>query len=219
LVWLVTMTEPLHSTAGQPPTGLATMDPEARAMAKAAWVDAVVAEAEFWVFGYGSLMWKPGFAFAECRPARVEGLRRGFCVWSHRYRGTPERPGLVLGLDRIGGSCTGRAFRVADAERVAVIEYLWEREMVTGIYTPERLPARTASGEIAAHGFVVNSDHRQYAGHLTAAQRAQLIAVATGAMGPNRDYLFNTLTHLEEIGVTDHDLTELARLVRELDAA
>jgi len=201
--------------------GLVRLSAQESARRKQGWIARVEALADFWVFGYGSLMWKQGFPFVECRPARVAGLRRAFCIWSHNYRGTPERPGLVLGLarlDRAAGAaeCAGRAFRIADSDREAVIDYLWEREMNTGIYEPEILDAWTPGGPLPVHAFVVDGTHRQYAGHLTEEERADLIARAEGCMGPNRDYLFNTVSQLQDIGLTDPDLSTLAERVRRI---
>jgi len=199
-----------------PPYTHVRLDMEESIRRKREWTRRIDALPEFWVFGYGSLMWKPGFAYLECRPAHVRGVKRAFCVWSHRYRGTPEKPGLVLGLARRDGECAGRVFRVDDQDRAQVIEYLWEREMVTGVYEPEILEAVTPSGPVQAHAFVVDGSHRQFAGALGDDDRARLIAAAEGAMGPNRDYLFNTVAHLQEIGLSDPDLAALADRVRAL---
>lgn len=201
--------------------GLVRLDAQESARRKQGWIERITAQADFWVFGYGSLMWKQGFPFVECRPARVAGVRRAFCVWSHNYRGSAERPGLVLGLARLDGAaggaeCAGRAFRIADCDRAAVIDYLWEREMNTGIYEPQLLEASTPGGPLPVHAFVVDGAHRQYAGHLTEEERARLIALAEGCMGPNRDYLFNTVAQLHEIGLADPDLSALADRVRRI---
>ena len=123
---------------------------------------------DLWVFGYGSLMWRPGFDYVERLAVRLNGYHRDFCVWSHRYRGTPERPGLVLGLDR-GGSCRGIAYRIAPENREAVLAYLHEREMITGVYDPRYLPIiDPLSGRRAvAQSYVVDRTHPQYAAGLT----------------------------------------------------
>ena len=119
-----------------------------------------------WVFGYGSLMWDPGFPAAERQPALLRGYHRDMCILSLRYRGTPERPGLVLGL-RLRGSCRGIAYRVEDADWPEARAYLHQREMVTYAYRPRRVPTTLADGRrVVCHTFVADSGHRQYAGHL-----------------------------------------------------
>jgi cation transport protein ChaC len=167
---------------------------------------------DFWVFGYGSLMWDPGFPHIEVRVALLRGYHRRFCVYSHRYRGTPECPGLVLGLDR-GGSCRGLVFRVPTAEGEGVLDYLHEREMITGVYLPTWLNLETAQGPVAAAGFVVDRAHEQYTGRLSAEETAELIVQGHGARGPCTDYLANTVRHLEGLGLGAGPLRRLLRLV------
>ena len=136
---------------------------------------------DLWVFGYGSLMWRPGFPFLERRHAHLHGYHRALCVYSHVHRGTPERPGLVLGLDR-GGRCHGVAFRVAPEEAAETVQYLREREQVTAVYVERRLPVRLAGGEtVAALAYVVDRGHPQYAGRLPQEDFA-----AVGAPGRRR---------------------------------
>jgi len=166
---------------------------------------------DFWVFGYGSLMWHPGFPHLEVRQALLHGYHRRFCVFSHRYRGTPEQPGLVLGLDR-GGSCHGMVFRVPAAERATVMDYLWEREMITGVYIARWLNCRTPSGPVQAAGFVVDPGHRQYA-RLTLEETAALIVQGVGQRGACSDYLVNTDRHLAALGIRDRHLRHLIALV------
>jgi cation transport protein ChaC len=170
---------------------------------------------DFWVFAYGSLMWRPGFVYVEARSALLRGYHREFCVYSHRHRGTPERPGLVLGLDR-GGCCRGLAFRVAAAEVEAVVRYLAEREMVTNAYEPRTLPAETEAGRIPVYAFVVRRDHRQYAGKLPVADAAALITRGEGLSGLNRDYLINTVRRLESLGFADRRLHALLAEVKRM---
>lgn len=159
---------------------------------------------DFWVFGYGSLMWRPGFAHVETQRARLFGYRRALCVRSHVHRGTPERPGLVLGLDR-GGSCLGLAFRVPGELKGEVVAYLRERELVTHVYLERTLPVRLSGGEsVPALTYVVDRAHPQYAGHLDAAEAAAAVSGAVGISGPNEDYVFNTLTHVHALGIRDH---------------
>jgi cation transport protein ChaC len=167
---------------------------------------------DYWVFGYGSLMWDPGFPHAERRPALLRGYHRQFCLWSHRYRGTPERPGLVLGLDR-GGSCRGVAFRVPAPDEAAVREYLWERERPNQGYLAKRLPVLTPEGPVVAQTFVVDRSHQHYAGALDPETVAGLIATAQGERGGNRAYLENTVAHLREMGIVDRGLGDLASRV------
>lgn len=165
---------------------------------------------DFWVFGYGSLMWRPGFAHIETRKARLFGYHRALCVHSHVHRGTPDRPGLVLGLDR-GGSCLGLAFRVPGELAGEVTAYLRERELVTNVYLERRLPVRLATGpQVEALTFVVDRNHPQYAGSLDTAHAVQRISGAIGQSGRNEEYVFNTVEHLKALGIRDHWLETVA---------
>ncbi len=179
---------------------------------KRAFLDSIVIESDIWVFAYGSLMWDPGFAHAESCTALLHGWHRSFCVYSHRYRGTPDRPGLVLGLDR-GGSCRGIAYRVARARARETLGYLWDREMVLGVYRPRLVYPRRASERLACHAFTVERDHRQYAGGLHVGEMVRLIRQGVGKGGHNRDYLANTVRHLDLLGITDGPLHRLHALV------
>ena len=168
---------------------------------------------DFWVFGYGSLMWRPGFAHTETCRARLHGFHRSLCVWSHIYRGTRERQGLVLGLDR-GGSCVGLAFRVPSELREEVLAYLRDRELVTSVYLERMLPIRLEGGDSAvAVAYVVDRGHEQYAGALEEAEAARIVSGAVGQAGPNEDYVLNTIEHLKALGIRDHWLEEVGRLV------
>jgi cation transport protein ChaC len=168
---------------------------------------------DFWVFGYGSLMWRPGFAHTETRRARLHGFRRSLCVTSVIYRGTPERPGLVLGLDR-GGSCVGMAFRVPEALREEVLGYLRDRELVTSVYLERFLTVRLQDGEtVAAVSYVVDRSHGQYAGALDEEQASRIVSGAVGQAGPNEEYVLNTITHLKALGIRDHWLEEVGRRI------
>jgi len=182
-----------------------------------------MATGEFWVFGYGSLMWRPDFTYAERRMADLHGYRRSFCIRSIRYRGTEAAPGLVLGLDADpAASCRGVAFRVAEADALDVREYLRQREQVTGVYREIKHPVRFADGapgEAEALVFVVNRDHHQYAGDWSLERQAKGICRAVGPAGPNCVYLHNTVAHLMEMGVRDAELEELDALVRALDCS
>jgi cation transport protein ChaC len=171
-----------------------------------------------WVFAYGSLIWRPGFDHLGMQRALLRGWHRSFCLWSHRYRGTPERPGLVLGLDR-GGACLGVAFKVAGAEAEAVLRYLDDRELPDGaevVYhrrlVPVRLPEQ-GGAVVPAVTYVVNRASRNYVPRLAPEQAAATIARGVGQMGANRDYLLNTLRHLDGIGVRDRRLARIAALL------
>jgi cation transport protein ChaC len=168
---------------------------------------------DFWVFGYGSLIWRPGFAHVETRRARLYGFRRSLCVYSFVHRGTRERPGLVLGLDH-GGSCIGLAFRVPGDLRGEVIAYLRERELVTNVYLERMLDIRLDNGEtVKAVAYVVDRQHEQYAGALDTVDASTIVRGAVGQSGKNEDYVLSTLEHLEALGISDHWLEEVAKRI------
>ena len=168
---------------------------------------------DFWVFGYGSLIWRPGFAHVETSRARLHGFRRSLCVYSWVHRGTEERPGLVLGLDR-GGSCIGLAFRVPGELRDEVVAYLRERELVTNVYLERMLPVRLASGQsVAALCYVVDRRHAQYAGNISVEDAARIVTGGVGQSGRNEDYLFSTVEHLKALGIRDHWLEGVAERI------
>ncbi|MEF2071383.1 gamma-glutamylcyclotransferase [Consotaella aegiceratis] len=168
---------------------------------------------DFWVFGYGSLIWQPGFAYEDRIKGRLAGYHRSLCIWSHIYRGTPERPGLVFGLDR-GGSCVGMAFRVKPEEREAVTAYLRARELVTNVYRELTLPVRLNDGRsVRALVYVVDQGHSQYAGRISAEHAAEIVARSHGQAGPNRDYVVNALHEIRAFGLKDGWLEQVvARL-------
>ncbi len=162
---------------------------------------------DLWVFGYGSLMWRPGFEFEEQSPALVRGYHRSLCIFSHVHRGTPEKPGLVLGLDR-GGACRGVAFRVSAARREATLSYLREREQVTAVYLEAWLQARVENGrQVSCVAYVVDRAHPQYAGRLPASDVLKLVAQGHGVSGANVDYVRFTHDHLVAAGVMDPTLS------------
>jgi cation transport protein ChaC len=170
---------------------------------------------DLWVFGYGSLMWRPGFAYAEARHARITGYRRCFCIYSVHHRGSFERPGLVLGLDR-GGACEGIAYRVAAADAVATTRYLRAREQVNGVYREMHAPVELIEGrrrEVLALTFIVERAHPNYAGQLPLAVQARLIHGASGKSGNNLDYLISTLRHLDELGIRERELERVLVLI------
>jgi cation transport protein ChaC len=171
---------------------------------------------DLWVFGYGSLMWRPGFDFEEAVPAKLFGAHRSLCVLSHTHRGTPTRPGLVLGLDR-GGSCLGVAFRVAEENGESVIGYLRKRELDSDVYLETRRPvviSGLAGGAISALLYVVDQKHPQYAGRLPRTEALRIVRQGHGHSGPNRDYVVNTANHLAKLGIRDPELEWLARQLR-----
>ncbi len=169
----------------------------------------------YWVFGYGSLIWRPGFVYRQAQQALLWGAHRSLCIYSHRYRGTEEKPGLVFGLVP-GGSCHGMAFEVGAAEWPEVREYLREREQVSGVYREASRRVRLASGEvIEALTFLVDPHHEQYAGRLDIAAQLAYVRDAAGMMGPNADYVTNTAEHLEQMGIRDRHLLALSALLAE----
>lgn len=161
---------------------------------------------DVWVFGYGSLMWRPGFDAIDRRPALLYGYHRDMCVRSIRYRGTPDKPGLVLGLRR-GGSCRGIAYRVAGAAWTGVRAYLFEREMTTYAYQPRFGAVGLGDGHrVSGYTFVADPAHPQYAGDLDVSARIGLIRQGVGPNGTARDYLASTVDHLDELGIADSHL-------------
>jgi cation transport protein ChaC len=175
---------------------------------------------DFWVFGYGSLMWRPGFDSVEQGHARLAGLHRALCVYSWVHRGTRERPGLVLGLDR-GGSCRGVAYRVARKNRDSVLAYLRERELVTGVYCEVwrtiRFPGRTRP-PVKALTYLADRGHVQYAGRLPRERLLALVRDGAGRSGANRDYVINTAAHLRALGLGDPLLDWLAAELQKSEA-
>lgn len=169
-----------------------------------------------WVFGYGSLLWNPAFHYSECQPARLYGFRRRFCIRSAIGRGSPEKPGLMLALDR-GGSCNGRAFYITQETLESETEILWMREMISGSYNvrfgPIQLPEKTVDGLT----FVMNRTSPRYIADMDLEATARLIASGEGHLGTCREYLDNTIEHLEEMDVRDQYLHLLQRTIQKLD--
>ncbi len=172
--------------------------------------------AELWVFGYGSLMWRPGFDFEEAQPALLKGAHRALCVYSVVHRGTHAEPGLVLGLNR-GGACRGVAYRVPEGGEEATIAYLREREQVTEVYVEAYRPVRLLDGSARAMRalcYLVDRTHAQYAGGLSLDEQVRIVRRGKGQAGGNVEYVLRTLRHLEDAGVHDRSLAALAaRLV------
>lgn len=188
--------------------------------------DRLQALADLWVFGYGSLMWNPGFPYAERRAARLVGHHRAFCIYSTHHRGSHEKPGLVLGLDR-GGTCHGAAYRVAPELRREVLLYLRQREQVSGVYREARVRLElaredgTAFGAQTADGtaFIVEPKHPSYTGVMTIGEQARLIRAARGLSGPNVEYLVNTWRQLGSAGIRDRNLDRIVCAVGGLFAS
>lgn len=167
---------------------------------------------DLWVFGYGSLMWNPEFDHTDIRDATLQGYHRGLCIYSHAYRGTPEKPGLVFGLD-IGGACRGRALRVAAANIDTTIEYLYRREMVTNVYRPIMGQVSIDSlGTERALVFVTDRDHEQYAGALSDEEIVRLIVQGHGPAGSCLEYVANTAQHLRDLCIPDEGLERIVAM-------
>ncbi|MDW3224994.1 MAG: gamma-glutamylcyclotransferase [Paracoccaceae bacterium] len=171
-----------------------------------------------WVFGYGSLLWNPGFDVAEKVVATLPGYARSFCMWSIHHRGTETDPGLVLALDEEPAhACEGVALAVAAGREAQTLVYLRERELISSAYLERELDIDLVDGRrVNALCYVINPGHVQYCGGMALEEQAQVISRATGGMGPNTEYLYNTASHLSEIGLHDPDLEWLSQRVRHL---
>ena len=170
---------------------------------------------EHWVFGYGSLMWRPGFPYLERQAATLHGRRRAFCIYSVHHRGTPERRGLVLGL-AAGGATRGMAYRIADEHWPATYAYLREREQPTETYVEARVRVRLGDGRrVEALTFLSDRGHPQWAGPLSLERQAALIDGASGLSGRNIDYLADLVEHLREAGIRDRSMETLLAMVLE----
>lgn len=168
---------------------------------------------DFWVFGYGSLMWRPGFEFLEKQKATIQDFHRTLCVYSWVHRGTEQRPGLVLGLDH-GGSCEGIAYKVSGDLHADVMAYLRARELVTNVYLERHVQILLENGvETEAVTYVVDQDHHQYAPPLPVEKAADIIRGAVGQGGPNPDYVHNTVALLKSINIEDKALEAVARAI------
>lgn len=165
---------------------------------------------DFWVFAYGSLMWDPDFPHADAQPARLWGYHRALCLYSFDYRGTRQRPGLVLGLDR-GGSCRGVAFLVRAGDREAVMAHLYKREASEGEYHLKWLKLDLGSKTVTGAAFVANHDNAYYAGKKPLPEACRLITQGHGTRGACIDYLINTVQHLRDMGIRDAGLERVLR--------
>jgi cation transport protein ChaC len=175
----------------------------------------VAPDRDVWVFGYGSLMWNPAFHHVELRPARLHGWHRKFCLWNTFGRGSPEKPGLMLALER-GGACAGVALRIDAAQVRSELGVLWNREMLTGAYLPRWVRLTSAEGPVDAVTFVVNRAHPRYTGRLPPERVVQLLAHARGPLGECREYLEQTVAELARRGARDGAMHALLRAVRAL---
>jgi glutathione-specific gamma-glutamylcyclotransferase len=172
---------------------------------------------ELWVFGYGSLIWRPGFDYLERGIAQLHGFHRSLCVYSHSHRGTIERPGLVLGLER-GGSCYGMAYRICESKRVETLKYLQEREQISFVYIEKYQGVKLQDGrKVMALTYVVDPKHPQYTGKLTLEQQLLFVRQGEGKSGKNPDYVINTVKALAELGVKDLRLQALAKKLNPAD--
>ena len=175
-------------------------------------------DGHLYVFGYGSLIWRPGFAHAAAHPALLRGFHRRFCIWSRIYRGSPDAPGLVLGLDR-GGACRGRAFRVPGEALEEAFAHLWPREMSGGAYDFRPVELCVDAAPVFAWAFTVRRDHLGYAGRLGIEETARLISQGVGGRGRCSEYLANTVRHLECLGLRDGPLHRIEQRVAAFTAA
>ena len=165
---------------------------------------------DLWVFAYGSLIWNPGFAYKSREAATLQGYHRRYCIASMIYRGTPQRPGLVLGLVA-GGSCEGVAYRVADELRAITLDYLRERELVTSVYHERVVPIETRDGlRRRAYTYVADEEHEQYHRERDFDALVDIIEAAAGEAGPNYAYAINTWAKLAELGISDPEVERVA---------
>jgi len=177
----------------------------------------LTAPSTHWVFGYGSLIWRPGFAYLRKSTALLRGAHRRLCIYSHRHRGTPEQPGLVFGLVR-GGSCRGMAFEVDPAQWDQTHAYLAEREMDRGVYLETHRPVQLDDGRsVTALTFLVDMQHVQYAGRLDIAEQLRLVRSGVGESGANPEYVLETARHLEALGIRDRYLADLVTALNGTD--
>lgn len=175
-------------------------------------------EKELWVFGYGSLMWQPGFDYQQVCPATLAGYHRDLCVLSYVFRGTPQVPGIVMGL-RPGGSCQGLVFQVAPDDEAKVMAYLHEREMINNVYEPSWLDVTLEDGTLRrAYTFVARADHDQYVGDESTAEKIRLVLQGVGQGGSALAYLANTCEHLRDLSIHDGALESILHAAQQQKA-
>ena len=187
---------------------------EERTESRARMLEGLGTDEDIWIFGYGSLMWNPAFHYAERRPGLIHGWHRSFCLWTPLGRGAPENPGLVLALDR-GGSCRGIAYRITAHDRETELPLLWQREMVADGYNPRWVTVHGDASDVRAITWVINPTGERYAGKLPLETLARTLATASGRLGSNRDYLENTVAHLDELGIGERPLHAIRDRVRD----
>jgi glutathione-specific gamma-glutamylcyclotransferase len=174
---------------------------------------------DFWVFAYGSLIWNPGFSYKSREPAKLAGYHRRYCIRSQIYRGTPEAPGLVLGLEK-GGECEGVGYRVAGELKSATMLYLRERELITAVYDETLVSIETRDGALyEAYTYVANPAHEQYVAMTDLELAVEIIAGAAGVAGPNHEYAINTWANLSGLGIRDSLVERVADALRAREAA
>lgn len=174
---------------------------------------------DLWVFGYGSLLWNPGFEYVEHQIAVLPDHHRSFCMHSIHYRGTAEAPGLVLALDAVSGAeCSGVGFRIAAKKSADTLQYLRDRELISSAYIEQWHDITFLDGRIvSAVCYVIDSTHDQYAGGISLRNQAAIISRAVGSAGPNVEYLLNTVAQLDELGIVDADMSALSKMVGRAD--
>lgn len=166
------------------------------------------------VFGFGSLMWNPGFEWISRVPGVVRGFHRCFRIYSTRARGTPDKPGLGLCIERQpNAECVGLMFELAEATLRQDLAKLWDREQGSGVYDPVWLPVETDAGTFQALTFVVRTDHPHYCGDLPAQRMARIMARAEGVYGRNRDYVANLIDEMAKLGLRDEELERLLAMI------
>jgi cation transport protein ChaC len=196
--------------------GATMLSEEARETSRKTVEAQVAPGTDVWVFGYGSLMWNPAILVAESRKAEIRGYHRAFCLTLGLGRGSPDKPGLMLGLDR-GGACVGVAHRIAAKDVASELAILWYREMLSGAYNPRWLAANIAEhGSVKVLTFAINRANPRYEPRVPEDAMAKRIAVSEGILGTNRDYLYRTVRHLRELGIADGPMHRLERRVRAL---
>lgn len=205
---------PLLSNAPAPSSFRLLTEAERRASLQATMA-ALPQGQDIWIYGYGSLIWRPEFEYAERRPALLHGYHRALCLWSRVNRGTPEKPGLVFGLDA-GGSCRGVAFRIDGGQAPGIMEALWRREMPSGAYIPRWLNCRTGSGAITALAFTMNRNTDAYVRDLPQEHLLHIVRNAHGSYGPCIDYVLETADALMQHNITDKRLSALAHSLRQI---